>query len=482
MALINIALNANKDHAKRMNGLLRLDKMNRVVKLAAMGDDGLSYKHAEDENRMIVGFKNNVVIDFRNGEVREGRYDDYIFKVVPYDYDPNQMIPRRFISFLKNTFAYPELKPRREFNKKHKNYDELLKQHIQECKEWYRKKKEYVDSMLRFIQVLLGYILMGTGKERKFIIFWGPDGNNGKTTLMNIICAIFGEYAVSIDPNILLSKKIDISAGSHSSHILDWQDRRWLFADETESGKKLDVGFIKRVTGNGSLVARGAHEKELVRFVQTFTIILLTNSLPYIPVDDEPSWRRTLIVPFLWSFVENPAKPNQRLIDKNLLDDLKDEYPAIIKWIVDGAWIYKEQNCLDVPKCVKDKTQEYRDESDPYMQFANECLCRDYDCVIRASSMYNVYKAWCYNNNQKAVKIRRFVEQMTRLGYERTRRNKGWIYTDVYFNEDALKDLFPDSEKRNDVQQDANTSEDELTPGLSKMSQDGDATEDPFSL
>lgn len=71
---------------------------------------------------------------------------------------------------------------------------------------------------------------------------------------------------------------------------------------------------------------------------------------------------------------------------------------------------------------------------------------------------------------------------MTRLGYERTRRNKGWIYTDVYFNEDALKDLFPDSEKRNDVQQDANTSEDELTPGLSKMSQDGDATEDPFSL
>lgn len=290
-----------------------------------------------------------------------------------------------------------------EFTKKDKDYKEKLARYVQDHKAWYQRKKEHESTLINFLQVLLGYILMGSGKERKFVILWGPEGNNGKTTLMNIICSIFGEYAVSIDPGILLSKKFDASSGSHTSHILDWQDRRFLFGDETESGKKIDTGFIKRASGNGEQVARGAHEKEMTRFRQTYTIVLLTNNLPYIPVDDSATWRRLVIVPFMWSFVESPSKPNEMPIDKNLEDDLKEEYPGIIKWIIDGAMIYKERQSLDIPEYVKNVAMGYREDSDPFKKFIDECFLFDDDYFTSARSAYNVYKAWCKDNSHHVV-------------------------------------------------------------------------------
>ncbi|SMP80984.1 phage/plasmid primase, P4 family, C-terminal domain-containing protein [Desulfonatronum zhilinae] len=436
------------EYEQRMKGLMKLPKLKTIANLAAMGKDGLTYKRSNDEKKMLIAF-NNVVYDFRAGGDRKGRPSDYIFKKVNHDYDPSAPVPKRFLRYLKSIFKFTEPKPRREFNKKHKDYKELLARYILEHKDWFRRKKEHESSMIGFMQVLLGYILAGSGNERVFLIFWGPEGNNGKTTLMNIFCSIFGDYAVSIDPNVLLSKKMDTSAGAHSSHILDWEDRRFLFADETESGKKLDTGFVKRITGNGFLIARGAHEKEMSRFAQTFTVILLTNNRPHIPSDDSASWRRTLIIPFYWSFVNepDPSKPNQLPIDKNLLEDLKDEYPGIIKWVIDGAEIYRQKQCLDIPECVKNATLGYKNESDIYLQFIMSCLEPDTDCRLKARSVYNVFLKWCHANNHQKVSEKKFSAQMIRLNLEKGSTNQYNTYDRVKFNSVMIDELFEDKDE-----------------------------------
>jgi P4 family phage/plasmid primase-like protien len=439
---------------KRLNGLLKFKKLEIITKLAAKGKDGLSYKHNEDESRMIVGFKNGI-IDFKTGEFRKGKPTDYLFRLVPNNYDSTVGKPENFLKFLKSSFAYPEPKPEKPMHKNNSWYTRDLEYYEKDCIEWERKKEEHETKMLMFIQRLLGYILMGSGRERKIIIFWGPNGNNGKTTLMNILCSVFGEYAVSIDPNILLSKKFDTSAGAHSSHIIDWQDRRFLFADETEAGKRIDEGFVKRVTGNGIMVARGAYDKEQTRFEQTFTIILLTNNLPYIPVDDDASWRRLVIVPFLWSFVENPqsSKQHQKTIDKNLMDKIKDEHLEIIKWVVDGAMMYKEQNSLDVPKFVAGTAIDFREESDPFKSYFLDCIEPSDNAYVKVSSAYKVYKVWCRENNHRAVTRKSFKEHMERLGLIEDRRSPGMVFLDVFFNEETMKELFPDSDERKDISQ-----------------------------
>jgi P4 family phage/plasmid primase-like protien len=427
----------------RMKGLMKLTKLKTIVNYAAIGEDGLSYKHSSEDEKRIIGFPNGAY-DFSTGEFRDGRPDDYLFMCAPHNYDANALPPVRFLKNLKKTFRYTEPKPRREFTKKDKDYKEKLAQYIQDHKAWYKSKKEYENSIINFLQVLFGYILIGSGKERAFVIFDGPEGSNGKTTLMNIICSLFGDYAVPIDPGILLSKKFDSASGAHTSHILDWMGRRFLFADETEAGKKIDTGFIKRITGNADQVARGAHEKELQRFKQTYTIILLTNSIPYIPAEEEATWRRVFIVPFKWSFVENPdpSKPYQVPIDKNLIEDLKEEYPAIIKWMIDGAEIYKTKQSLDAPESIRYTAANHRKESDPYVKFIDECIIFDDFHYTRARTLHNVYKAWCKDSGHVAVSEVKFSKHMERLKVESDKRSFSNIYLNVLLNPETLNDLF----------------------------------------
>jgi putative DNA primase/helicase len=59
--------------------------------------------------------------------------------------------------------------------------------------------------LVRFLQKCIGYCLTGAVTEKVFFIFLG-DGDNGKTTLLEAVRFVLGEYAGQIPIASLLKK------------------------------------------------------------------------------------------------------------------------------------------------------------------------------------------------------------------------------------------------------------------------------------
>jgi putative DNA primase/helicase len=52
------------------------------------------------------------------------------------------------------------------------------------------------DPVIRdFLQRCYGYSMWGTGREAAMIFLWGPDGNNGKGVLLNLLDLLLGDYS-----------------------------------------------------------------------------------------------------------------------------------------------------------------------------------------------------------------------------------------------------------------------------------------------
>ncbi|GAB6059336.1 hypothetical protein JCM31598_24530 [Desulfonatronum parangueonense] len=269
--------------------------MKRILELAATGRNGLTFIDKDNVWKSVFACRNGV-IDLRTGEFREGRPEDYIFKYCDMDYDPNAGTPKEFLKFLKDIFEYDGEKPTLP-DKSSPDYKKLIITFRRNYRNYVKAKKIHERTMVKFIQRLLGYVLLGTCKERKFIILYGPEGANGKTTLMTLLVKLLQEYAGNIDPKILLSSRADSTASGHSSHLVDLCEKLLAIADEIEEGKKLDSGTVKRLTGNGQISARAAHSANHIRFYPTFTIFLLTNNLPHV-AQDPATWNRIIPIHF----------------------------------------------------------------------------------------------------------------------------------------------------------------------------------------
>ncbi|GAB6059404.1 DNA primase family protein [Desulfonatronum parangueonense] len=417
--------------------------MKRVVELAATGENGLAFIDKENAWNSVFACRNGV-IELRTGIFREGRPEDYIFNYCDMNYDPNAGTPNEFLKFLKDIFEYDGEKPALP-DKSTPDYKKLIIAFRRNYKAYVKAKKKHEKVMVKFIQRLLGYTLLGTCKERKFIILYGPEGANGKTTLMTLLVKLLQEYAGNIDPKILLSSKADSTASGHSSHLVDLCGKLIVIADEIEENKKLDNGTVKRLTGNGQISARAAHSASHIRFYPTYTIFLLTNNLPHV-AQDPATWNRIIPIHFKWSYVENPQKPHEKAIDKNLGDRLLGELPEILKWLVDGALEYQEMNTLAVPDCIYDNLREYKESTDNYKLFVDDCLMigdRKDPFFLSARKLYNFYTKWCKFNGYYIASEKMFSQHMQRLGLRKhdVRVKNCWCYVNADIISDVAREI-----------------------------------------
>ena len=91
----------------------------------------------------------------------------------------------------------------------------------------------------------MGYAATGEVSEKVFAILHGV-GANGKSTLVNAIMETLGDYAKQAAPYLLLVK--------HSSHPIQLANlfgARFVASDETDEGRRLAEGLVKKLTGRG---------------------------------------------------------------------------------------------------------------------------------------------------------------------------------------------------------------------------------------
>lgn len=191
-------------------------------------------------------------------------------------------------------------------------------------------------SMREFLARLLGHTLTGQVLEHLMAILYGT-GANGKTTLVEIVRKVLGDYATTTDPGLLIDR-----GEAHPTGIADLFGLRLAITHETDSGRRLAEGTIKRLTGGDEVKARRMRE-DFWSFDPTHSIVMVTNHRPVVTGTDEGIWRRLRLVPFDVSIP--PAEQDAKLPER-----LELEADGVLSWLVAGYRQYVDRGLAE-PAC-----------------------------------------------------------------------------------------------------------------------------------
>lgn len=268
-----------------------------------------------------------------------------------------------------------------------------------------------------FVQRLFGYAMLGKQTEHVMPIFTGT-GANGKGTLRDALMSAFGDYAIEVDPALLMESKHE----RHGAFKMRLRGARLAFCSETEKGRKFAEATMKRLVGGDPIEANYMH-KNPITFDPSHTLVMLTNHLPAVSGDDPAVWRRILVVPFDVVIPEAER-------DGNLPERLKLATSAVLAWAYEG-WLQYQQQGLNPPEAVRARTEQYRTDSDTLGRFLADRTIPGSHGYVRARELFQAWSNWCHDNGIKAEEIGSevaFAASMKARGFEKTDRKIGRVW------------------------------------------------------
>jgi putative DNA primase/helicase len=263
-----------------------------------------------------------------------------------------------------------------------------------------------------FLQRFVGYGLSGSTAEHKFVFAYGT-GANGKSTFINTIQGIFGDYATVADVGTFIAAATE----RHPTDVAKLHGYRLVVAQETEKGRRWDEIKIKSMTGGDKMTARFMR-CDFFDFIPKFKLWIVGNHKPVLGNVDEAMRRRLLLVPFT---VQIP--PEER--DPDLPKKLKAEWPAILRWAVDGALEW-QQIGLAPPKIVTEATDEYFDDQDLVKQWIEDRLDDGGPFAFTpVNQLFASWKNWSEERNLKPGPSNALSDALVDRGYSRKRGHGG---------------------------------------------------------
>ena len=283
--------------------------------------------------------------------------------------------------------------------------------------------------LVHYLQKCVGYSLTGSVKEQCAFFLYGL-GNNGKSTFLETIADMLGDYASNAQPDTIMMRKFgDNGSGSDIARL---RSARLVTTEEPTEGVRLNEGLIKQLTGGGKVTCRFLYGDEF-EYAPEFKIWIATNHKPIIQGTDVGIWRRIRLIPFE---VNIPAEK----VDKQLKYKFREEMPQILRWAVEGCMMYHKEG-LEPPKCVQDSTAEYKAEMDLIATFMEACVVIDYTSVetIPANELYSVYAEWAKTNNEYVMTSRKFFGEFGKRAPEKRRISSGIVYPKIRLTDFAKK-------------------------------------------
>ncbi|MET8862292.1 phage/plasmid primase, P4 family [Nonomuraea sp. NPDC004580] len=268
-----------------------------------------------------------------------------------------------------------------------------------------------------FVQRVMGYAMLGEVVEHVLPIFTG-EGANGKGTLRDALMAAFGDYAIEIDPAMLMESKHE----RHGAFKMRLRGARLVFCSEVERGRRFAEATMKRLVGGDPIEANLMH-KNPITFIPSHTLVMLTNHLPAVSGDDPAVWRRILVVPF---DVVIPEKER----DGGLPARLRAAAPSVLAWTFEG-WRDYQLKGLDPPEAVRARTRAYQEASDALGRFLAEWTVADPRGTVKARELFNAWTAWCIGNREEPHSEVMFAESMGKRGYEKRKRSGVMTYAGI---------------------------------------------------
>jgi putative DNA primase/helicase len=313
--------------------------------------------------------------------------EDMITKLVPVDYDPLATCPS-FKAFLERVQPQADIRG--------------------------------------FLKRYFGYALTALTAEQVFVFFYG-EGRNGKSTLVDLIARIMGEYSTTV-PFETLAGDDRRKGGEATPDLARVPGARLVRAAEPEQGMKFRESMIKSLTSGEPILIRRLHA-EFNEVYPTFKLVISGNHKPDVRGADDGIWRRVLLVP--WE-VQIPVTE----IDRQLPDKLWDERAGVLNWLLEGALEYLTHG-LKIPDAVRAATDTYREESDPIGAFIEaECeVTGDENDTAGPGDLYARFETFCKSQGLNVWNASTFTRQLpmkaVKRGFRKAKTDGRTVYRGI---------------------------------------------------
>ena len=317
----------------------------------------------------------NGTLDLRTGQLRPHDRADLLSKLAPVAYIPRGICPR-WTSFLERILPDPDVR--------------------------------------RYLQKCVGYWLTGSRQVQELWFFHGG-GSNGKSTLLNTLLEMMGEYGKQAAPNLLVVDNHD----RHPTELADLMGARFIASIEVEEGKRLAEALVKQMTGGDKIKARYVRQ-DFFEFWPTHKIVVAANHKPRVRGTDYAIWRRIRLIPFTVTIGEDEK-------DETLPEKLRAELPGILAWAIEGCLAWQREG-LAPPTSIVEATREYRDEEDVFSQFLTEVCVQDPQAQVKAQLLYRHYCDWCGENGERPLTQHSVGRRLTQMCFDRRQ-----LYTEKHW-------------------------------------------------
>ena len=333
----------------------------------ARAEPGVSVRHdIWDQHPWLLNCGNGT-LDLRTGHLRPADPKDHLTKRTPVPFDPEAPCPR-WEQFLLDVFGgRPDL--------------------------------------VSYIQRAVGYSLTGDTSEQCLQLLHGS-GSNGKSTFLEVMQALFGDYGIQADFTTFLETKS--GADGPRNDIAKLAGARMVRSSEVGEGKRFNESLVKTLTGSETVSARFLYSEHF-EFVPTFKLWLAANHKPTIRGQDHAIWRRVRLVPFDVQFSGERRDPTMK-------DKLLAELPGILAWAVAGALLWQRDG-LNPPEDVRAATDEYRRDSDVIGAFLEDCCETGGGLEVAATELYQAYKRWAKESGEFELSQTSFGRRLEERGF-----------------------------------------------------------------
>ena len=259
----------------------------------------------------------------------------------------------------------------------------------------------------RLLQQLAGVFLCGDSNLQKLIFLYGQ-GANGKSTFIELLAWLLGDYCKRIATEMLMQHQR--SPQGPSPDIVSLKGRRLVYCNEVEEGRHLAEARVKELTGGDTLSGRVPYAKEDITFQPSHKLVMVGNHMPEIHDMSHGMWRRMLLIPFEQIIAEAKRDPE-------LLEKLKCEGSGILNWALAGYRDYLRYE-LRIPKIVEGATHAYRDEQDILGEWVGDQCNIVAGAATPKGQCYISYSMWAKWRGQIPLAQGRFTRRLADRGYK----------------------------------------------------------------
>ena len=273
-----------------------------------------------------------------------------------------------------------------------------------DCSTFKKFLKEVIPNSVNFYQEWLGYHLLKDYRFQRCVVCLG-DGDNGKSTLLNIQSAFLGIE------NIATQSLYRISTNRFAPAELYRKTAN--IAADIGPDELRHTGTIKMLTG-GDYISAEHKNRDPFSFRNYAKLTFSCNQLPKTPDETLAFFKRFIVLVFGDSIAKDVQDPN--LLEKITTPK---ELSGIFNFAYEGLKRALERGRLDEPGDALERKELYLAMSDPVTGFINDHITEEMNSFEIKQDVINAFFTYCKQKGFIAKSDRKFYEEFKKKVYVR---------------------------------------------------------------